>query len=432
MTLPLPPKADPLKNSPIKKAGFTPALVVVAKITRVDAATYTASVRSVFDNHAYDNVQISSPYQHIQGGAGLYIQPKEGAVCCVVVPSDSSPPFLLCYLSPLRSDTNKAASNQEPTETTEQGVALEQAQDQQLVDAQAAPRGKPSFDGNRPASDSGDGNWRGHNGNFITLYDSGILALGATPLAQRIYLPLTDKVLDVAGEYEMKHPGGGVHWGVTTRPSSPVAHTSSWRLLADEDFATIRLSIGTVTPLGEPDGDAGETTALAELGVGAAEDVCWELSATPGGTKGFDPEKKGMPSTDEVRQASVFRALFDKKGGAFLRAAGSALFSIKKSLRIKAGETLMVLAKKWSISADPDTGEAVLDGGAALSLKGKVIQCNGGGRPASGVGDQVEIAVPPFNITGTLNGQPFTGVATLVAGTARGEIVTGSETVRIP
>jgi hypothetical protein len=386
----------------------------------------------VFDNHAYDNIQFASPYQHTQGGTGLYIQPKEGAVCCVVVPSDSSPPFILCYLSPLRSDLNKAASNQEDTETVEQGVALEQAQDQQLVDTQAAPRGKASFDGNRPASDSGDGNWRGHNGNFITLYDSGILALGSTPLAQPMYFPLTDKVLDVAAEYEMKSPGGGIHWGPMTRPGSPVVHTSTWRLTADEDFATVRLSIGTVTPLGEPDGAAGETTALAELGVGAAEDVCWELCAAPGGTKGFDPEKRGMPTGDDVRQGAVFRSLVDKKGGVFLRAASSALLSIKKSLRLKVGETLTMLAKKWSISADPETGEAVLDGGAALGLKGKVIQCNGGGRPASGVGDQVMLVMPPMTLTGTLNGQPFTGVVTPVTATVMGEIVTGSETVRIP
>ena len=381
-------------------AGLDAAEVVQGRIFNVNLINWTVDVVAQYDQKRYFDVQVSSPYMHYNNGEGMYAMPEVGAVCLVCVPSDSSPPFVLAFIMP--HELVDGATDDAPAGTASHG------QPQKYATA-------ASFAGGRPRAAMGDFWLRTRDDNFVVLHRGGVLQLGATPLAQRIYIPLNNMIHDISGNYAHYNTGGTVSWGVQEGPSvqhAPTQYMQTVRVFADDKFADIRMTAGKVhSPAPEPDGAKGESEAIAQLGLGTKESpIIYEVVVAPGG---FVAES-GELSTKEIRNKTVLRFFFDRAGGTFLRAEGSVLISCHKKLRIKVDEDIIIDGKtNMFVTVEKDI---TINGKGSVAIKGGVVRLNGGKTPVARKGGLVRIILPftpqpasptPFPVTGTiLDGDP--------------------------
>ena len=377
-------------------AALDAAEMVQGRVFNVNLVNWTVDVVAQYDQRRYFDVQVGSPYLHYNNGEGLYAMPEVGAVCMVSIPSDSSPPFVSAFLMP--HELVDGASTDAPSGTASHG------QPQKYATA-------ASFAGGRPRANMGDIWLRTRDENFVILHRGGVLQLGASPLAQRIYIPLNNVIHDVSGNYTHYNTGGTISWGVQEGPSiqhSPTQFMHTMRVFADDKFADIRLSAGKVhAPAPEPDGDKGETDAITQLKLGTEKDapIIYEVVVAPGG---FTAEN-GELADKNVRNKTVLRFFFDRAGGAFLRAEGNVMMSCRKKLRIKVAEDIVIDGKtNMAVTVEKDI---TINGKGSVNITGGVVRLGKGQAPVAAVGDIVQLVLPftpqaasptPFPITGTI------------------------------
>ena len=349
-------------------AGHVPARVVQCRVTGVNLVNYTVDVVSEHDQHYWTDIQVGSAYAHFNAGEGIYVMPDVGAVCQVCLPSDTTPKFVLSFLMPFE------ISNADEVANPNAGAPH--------------PKVRARFDGGRPPIKPGDICLRGRDGNFLTLHRGGVLQVGSTELAQRIFIPIGNRVFDVSGEYEHQNTGGSIRWGIQEGPldNPGTQHMSVYRVFANEKYCDVRIAKGKVlNPVGEPDGDNGEAEALAEMGIDD-KFLVYEVALAPGGFR----TGSGDLASPATRNQTKMRFFFNRDGGAFLRAEGSALYSFKKNLRVKVKETLEVRAK--SVDVETQNGMTVR-GGPLLEFQSDVVRLQAGTTPIARMGDGV--LVPP-------------------------------------
>lgn len=348
--------------------GHDPAIQVQGKIVNVNPTNWTVDVVSSFDRHYWRDVQVSSPYLHPNNGEGIYIMPEYGAQCSVMIPSDTTPPYIVNFLAPMDvrdvGDADEARSRNGPV---------------------PFPTTDARFDGGRPPAQPGDIFIRGRDGNFCILHRGGVLEIGSTELCQRIFMPINNHMLDVSGIYEHLNTGGGVRWGLLSGDAekTDTRYVETIRLLAGDQFCDIRIQKGSVEELGEPDGDLGEAAALAELGIAQDATVVYEMVLSPGGFM-----TNGSPSSPSVRNETKMRLLFDKEGGTLLRSSGSLLLRYDKGIRFK---TLGVMDLQAQSITMTSTSGAKLDGGPLTEINGDIVKVSGGARGAARIGDTATV-----------------------------------------
>jgi hypothetical protein len=190
---------------------FSPFYCELAVVTDVNRKTWTCTVQTTHSSKTHNNVQWGSPYHHFKGGEGFHYIPEVGARCYVAAPVDNTPPFVLCFISP---PAVMSAENDDPARSTSE------------------PGGSStdvSYQGNRPDMNPGDMAMTTRDGNFIILRRGGRLQLGATPLAQRIMVPVRNFVHDYAENYELATPGGDVTWTIDRPELDPAGKApASW------------------------------------------------------------------------------------------------------------------------------------------------------------------------------------------------------------
>lgn len=413
----------------MSSAGQDPSPVVSARVVNINLANWTVDVVTTFDRHYYRDIQVSAHYLHYNNGEGFYVMPDIGATCMVTIPGDSTPMFVSGFLAPM---TSADAGNQPEGETTD-AVTTDFFGDESLdsgeVTGTDAPGGTRSrgatpaypnvdarFDAGRASAQAGTQYWRGRDGNFVILHRGGVLQIGASELAQRVYLPL-DKILDVTKEYEHQNIGGGIRWGIQDGPPSDnpaLRHAQTYRVFANDKYADVRVVFGKVNELGEPDGDSGEQDSVEQIGLGKDAPTICEVCVAAGGFKnGGDPANSG------VRNSTTLRFMFDRSGKMLLRAAGKAVFSFFDDLTIKTKNNLNLVAKFINVQS-----EGGLDfSGKYVALNGESIRLGGGSNPMARMGDSVQVMVTTAAVTGTLSGNPFVGTITL--GQALNGVITG-------
>jgi hypothetical protein len=400
------------RNSFTFKAGTVPGVIVQGRVVGLNLVNWTVNVISQFDRLRMFDIQVGAPYAHPNRGEGIYALPEVGATCMVTVPSDSTPPFVSSFVMPIEQ-INTSASDA-PLGTSSLGKPAQNATD-------------ATFAGGRMKGKPGDIVMRGRDGNQIILHRGGVLQIGASEVAQRIYIPLGNQIVDFSEQYSHHNAGGSILWGLQEGPSTEhqaTQYSEIFRVYADDKFADIRITKGKVfLPVGEPTGDDGELEDVEAFGIGVEDVSILEVAVAPGGFS-------GNAGTDDnnARQNSVFRFFFDRKGNTFFRCKGNMLASVKKKLRLKVTDTMEILGQK-NMSMRFATGVDI-DGGAYVHIKGGIIRLGAGTRPAAGIGDAVLIALPAANMTGTVGGSAFEGVvtfATMVPGT----ITSGEPTVLI-
>jgi hypothetical protein len=274
-----------------------------------------------------------------------------------------------------------------------------------------------TFSGGRSKAKPGDITVRGRDGNFVTLHRGGVLQIGATELAQRIYIPLDNLITDISENYHHHNTAGSINWGIQQGAATSdhaTYHKQTYRLFAEDQKATIRvLSSGNNDDyLGEPTGDAGQTSNLNQLNIGISKvsPIVYEVVISP---EHFDAES-GDPD-DNAKESSVLRFFFDKQGGAFLRSESSVLLAIEKKLKVTVkGDVLLETKGSFSLTAD---GRVSINGatGVAIDSNGKVV-FKGGKQPIGRVGDNVIVPIPAATlmvtnlsaIVGTVSGATCT------------------------
>lgn len=153
----------------------TAAMIYRGTVLSVDPETYRAEV--AYDNResALPDAQIASLYCHPYDGEGIDVLPAPDSSVYVFQPSDGGLPFIMGYVMPLSKSSKGEGGGRRPR--------------------------KP-----------GEYIFRGRGGNFIGLRSGGVLEIGATPLAQTLYLPLGNIIREIFGQKECLSVLGQMKW----------------------------------------------------------------------------------------------------------------------------------------------------------------------------------------------------------------------------
>lgn len=364
--------ATKFRNTMMSTAGHDAGRIVQGRIISINMLKWTVDVRAQYDRKSWLNIQVSSPYLHHSRGEGLSILPEVGATCMVCLPSDSSAPFVLTFI--MATETVEAETPDAPLGTT------------QHADAPANPTDS-SYAGGRPTPKPGDIMLSTRDGNFVILHRGGVLQVGSTELAQRIYIPMNNLIMDVSQNYEHQNAGGAIKWGIQEGPSTtnyPTQFMQTFRVFANDQYADVKLSCGDLTaPTGEPDGGV----ALAAAGVGQGNDtktesncVLFEVAVSP---KGFGAND-GLPKDGAVA-ASVMKFTFDRRGNTLYRTEGNFSWMITKKLTLAVtGDIALSTQGNFGLTA---TNGVDIDGGPYAHIKGTVVRLGDGESSVARMGD---------------------------------------------
>lgn len=383
---------QPLQRSAFRSSWTQPegaigAFIHEARVLDLNLINWTVDCITIFDQKRFFDIQVASPYLHARAGEGIYAMPEVGAKCLVCIPSDGPPPFVLAFIMPPETLTN-TASEDAPFGTSPAPSAL----------ANTQPSGS-TYAGGRVKTKPGDIVLKGHDGNFCVLHRGGVLQIGSTELAQRIYIPLTNLVTDISQNYNHFNSGGAINWGMRTSSDDQNPETeykSSFRVFANDEFADVRVAVGKIhVPTQEPTGDAGSTSDLEQLEIGTDEIIVYEVSLAPGG---FDTDAS-LP-VQNIRELTKLRFFFDRGGNAMLRAEGAVSLRIKKKLRIRVDDDIEVFGKGRFLLDVDGSLDIVAGSSLNISTSGGVIKLNGGSKPVATVGSIVRVTVTaPVPIT---------------------------------
>jgi hypothetical protein len=179
--------------------GNVPANFIQGKVVNVNLVNWTVDVTAQFDRKRYFDIQVGSPYMHYSNGEGISVFPEVGAKCMVCLPSDSSPPYVSSFIMPMEN-TDMAAPDA-PKGTTSKS-------------SPSATSSGASFAGGRPPAKPGDIWMRTRDDNFVILHRGGVVQIGCSELAQRLYIPLSHLIMDISNNYAHHNMGGSILWSM--------------------------------------------------------------------------------------------------------------------------------------------------------------------------------------------------------------------------
>jgi hypothetical protein len=231
------------------------ASIFTARVTNVNVEDWSVDVITLIGEEPYLDIQVMSPYLHYANGEGLYIMPEVGALCWVCVPSDTirSPKFVLGFQAPPGSEAG-------------------------------------DFSAGRMGMSPGDMMMKTRDENFIILRRGGVIQIGATPLAQRMYIPAGNLLHDICENYKLSSIAGDMQWLVhRTDESTTGDQMTELRLMvrerADDPGHIARITIGShgesdpttlqmkVMASGEEDAETKVTLTITKEG-----DVTWDIA----------------------------------------------------------------------------------------------------------------------------------------------------------
>lgn len=364
------------RSSMTSPEGLGASDIFMGRVVNVDLVNYTVDVYSQFDRMYVPAVPIGSPYLHHNRGDGFSVVPEVGAKCAICWPGDSSPPFVLSFVLP-HETVPMSGSDDAPN-----GTADRASENQAPTTA--------SFAGGRDRGKPGDMSVRGRDGQFVVLHRGGVLQLGSTELAQRMYVPLNNLVMDVAENYAMYNSGGSIKWGIQEGEGEtklPAEFKQTFRVYANEQYADLRVGIGRVhDPVPETDEDG--VTDIGNAEVGKTEPIVYELALARNGFKAEDGSL--LAGTGSLVK---LRWVFDRAGNSFTRMDGNVSILCKKKLRVRVkGEAEVFADNSFSLTVAKTSRISV---GGSFEITAPVIRINGGSQPFARVGDQVSVTLPP-------------------------------------
>ena len=336
-----------------KKEGVRSTKTMQVRVLNTNSRNFTVDVISTFDPKPLYHIQWSSPYLHPHSGEGLYAIPEPGCLGQLVIPGDGSSPYLSGFVAPLEV---RPSSEGAPTDA--------------------------SFAAGRQPGNPGDIVARGRDGNGVIVHRGGVVEIFTPSLARRLMFPVGARILEMCRTYELQTPAGALEWTVRADgPDKPGTYSQVFRINAASAHADLRVSVGTIAPLREPEEAIRE--AQDDLGMNPEEDPpVKEVVLSLQGFAGFLPKEPDLDLT--------YRAVITRAGRVHFRAADVLAYS-RNRMVLQAEESLRLKSK--SIALESDEGIKLLSQ-KVLELEAKVIRMNGGGKPAAGLGDMVLLPAP--------------------------------------
>ncbi|MFZ4580471.1 MAG: hypothetical protein ACOYOB_18960 [Myxococcota bacterium] len=369
------------------------AVIELARVDAVDVLNRTVTVTSVLVSRQPTRVPLLTPYCHPEHGGGFDYMPEVGAYCYVCF-AGKDDCFILGYVVNPKYRINE--------ETGEQEI---------------------SSAGERAPMESGDMRMVTADGNGITARRGGIVQIGATGLAQRIYIPIENTVRDYFQRYQARSPLGDIDWGYPTMSyegkgadaaDTPVLIKYSFKETAQEDVSkhyTVEIRAGQLTA------DTLDT-GVDNAHVFASKDVCKHdgFPALLSGQNGVFSVTVYSHSTNAVTYAYQV----SRDGNGFLHLGSNML--------IEVGAELRVVAKNVHIECD---GTTLLLDGSSIAGKATSISMStvGGAKVTLGAGSaEVSVGASKVVVTdagvtisagsvslGNIGGSPVVTVAGLAA-----------------
>lgn len=284
-----------------------PATIETCRIINVNIEDWSVDCISMEGNKRYFDIQVMSPYFHFMNGEGIYAQPEVGALCWVCKPSGGrfAAPFVMGFQS---------------------------AHDQDF----------DSFQGGRQSLNPGDIMMRTRDENFLILRRGGVVQIGATPTAQRIFVPIRNFIRDFCENYELLTFGGELTW---TTERTDETNTD------DKAFSTFALKAKE---------KAGNKLHIANLTIGSHG----ESAKTTLKLEVFD-------SGDDGNKVMVGLDI-TKEGNVTWKNEKNYTFEAKENVSITSKEKdVTVTATKGKVTVSADQNVALESKSAEASLTGK-------------------------------------------------------------
>jgi hypothetical protein len=279
---------------------FGRAKIETGVIIDVHVQNFTVDVRSPHSRRRWLDVPLMASYLHHATGEGIYVMPEVGATVwvCQSIEVDSRA-FVLGF----------------------GGVPDQQG----------------TFRANRRTMNPGDIYLGTRDRNSITLRRGGIVQIQATPLSQRIYVPLGNVIRDICEAYDMQTFAGSLQWQVdrtasTTTGDRPTRLKVLVKELADDKYPIAELTIGDnaqtekalLLEVFDKGGDG--RSVQVSLQVKKNGDVLWDIEGK------WSVEAKG--DYDVVSsQGNV--SLESKTGTLYLKSAGTLTAESSQSVVVK-------------------------------------------------------------------------------------------------
>lgn len=155
----------------------------------------------------------------------------------VCMPGDGTP-FILCFITP----------HERPDADEDDGSG---ATDGTTGEDEEEARSTVSFKAGRPNLQQGDIMIRTRDGNGVWFRRGGVVEVGATSIAKRIYIPLLNYIRDFCENYELSTGGGRLSWNVARSDQNPDDEAAAvlgimGRDMAQHEFGTVAVQIGHV------------------------------------------------------------------------------------------------------------------------------------------------------------------------------------------
>ena len=325
-------------------SGLAPVIIEEATVVDVNTRNYTVSVVTRHTAKQFDDIQVGHPYFHNENGEGIYALPEVGAVCQLCRGSDTTPPFIMCFIaipSAINSDDG------EPLRSTPAGGSTSDV----------------SYRGRRIPVIPGDIVLTTRDENFLILRRGGILQIGATDIAQRLYVPIGNLIRDVCENYAMDALGGNINWSVARQENDPGGNAP----------------VSYVFNVGEYAQDAKASVSVRHFPSASAEDkAAWEVVVAQNGvdrdtgeyasakytmTVALSGEKMEMVGADYKLEVAGNHEV-TVTGNASYRASGAALLEGGSEARLKA---LQIILEGQTLLGSAAAGEPAVLGGQLLA-----------------------------------------------------------------
>lgn len=197
----MPANIDPPRSESIAKssANLLGALVERARVVTVNIRDFTCDVTTEFTFKNKFDIPFMTPYCNQIQGEGMNFMPEVGAMCWICEPSEEErEAFILGWT---------------------------------MVDEGG------SYRGGRELLNPGDLHFKTRDGNFLFLRRGGIVQIGATPVCQRVYLPIRNIIQDFAENYELHTPAGDLTWKVLRKEEDAAGKQACTYTLACKEFS---------------------------------------------------------------------------------------------------------------------------------------------------------------------------------------------------
>ena len=325
-------------------SGLAGVIIEEATVVDVNTRNYTVSVVTRHTAKRYDDIHLGHPYFHNENGEGIYMLPEVGAVCQLCRGSDTTPPFILCFIAiPSVLDSDDGT----PLRSTAAGGSATDV----------------SYRGRRLSIIPGDIVLTTRDENFLILRRGGILQIGATDIAQRLYVPIGNLIRDVCENYAMDSLGGNISWTVARQENDPGGNAPVSYFFNVGEYAQDEKASVSVRhfPSASADDKAAWEVVVAQNGID--RDTGEHTSAKYTMTVALSGEKMEMVGADYTLEVSGNHQV-TATGNISYRADGTALLEGGSEAKLKAAQ---VILDGQTFLGSASAGEPAVLGGQLLA-----------------------------------------------------------------